>query len=332
MSRTLKKRSLKAYCKSLIYLIASKLNIDLANRHIRNNESPNAGQPICQNSINPSSLINFMHHGHLGDIVYSLQALSSIFNTTNIKINLYLERGIPNVLGYENHPSGGRTMLSEASYLYVQPLLLKQSYINEVHFQDTKFIPEECTNLAAFRSQYINQSGGVLPSWYAKYFGIAVNHASKWLDAPSLNLQFKDSLVVSFSRRYRNTSINYNFLRNFDNVYFIGLQAEYESFVKENSLINVSYIPTSNALEAAEIINSSKCFIGNQSFFFSIAEGLKKTRALEVFEPIPNVLPVGENSFEYLFTSHLVNFLNKIFQKAYINTEDRYPQYRLHLK
>jgi len=48
-------------------------------------------------------------------------------------------------------------------------------------------------------------------------------------------------------------------------------------------------------------------FIGNQSFPFSIAEGLKTLRLLEVYQRVPNVIPKGSmvmifvfRTFEYL--------------------------------
>ena len=50
---------------------------------------------------------------------------------------------------------------------------------------------------------------------------------------------------------------------------------------------NLDYYDCKNFLEAAEIIKSSKFFIGNSSFGFTIAEGLKVPRVMESYPDFP---------------------------------------------
>lgn len=57
-------------------------------------------------------------------------------------------------------------------------------------------------------------------------------------------------------------------------------------------------------LELAEIIAVCKLFIGNQSFPFSIAEGLKIQRILELSTDIINVVPEGKGGYDVLFQYH----------------------------
>jgi hypothetical protein len=51
----------------------------------------------------------------------------------------------------------------------------------------------------------------------------------------------------------------------------------------------------------ATLINSCKLFIGNQSFPFSIAEGLKVNRLLEVYHLSPNVIVEGKGAQDFLY-------------------------------
>ena len=63
----------------------------------------------------------------------------------------------------------------------------------------------------------------------------------------------------------------------------------------------LQFYKVNNFLEMATIIAGSKLFIGNQSFPFSLAEGLKANRLLEVYFQCPNVIPTGNNGFNFCF-------------------------------
>ena len=51
----------------------------------------------------------------------------------------------------------------------------------------------------------------------------------------------------------------------------------------------------------ATIINSCRLFIGNQSFPFSVAEGLKANRLLEVYPKAPNVIVEGAGANDFIY-------------------------------
>jgi hypothetical protein len=114
---------------------------------------------------------------------------------------------------------------------------------------------------------------------------------------------------VPLSRRYRNTTIDYSFLSRLTNVCFIGLKEEYEDFVKRQNLPQLRYQECRDALEFALIVASSAVFIGNQSFGFSVAEGLKVNRALEACELVPNIVPTGRGAGSFLHQRGLSNLL-----------------------
>lgn len=60
---------------------------------------------------------------------------------------------------------------------------------------------------------------------------------------------------------------------------FLGLESEYRDFVREFG--HISFIPTKNLLEVANLIASAILFIGNQSCPLAIAEGLHKRTIVE---------------------------------------------------
>ena len=62
----------------------------------------------------------------------------------------------------------------------------------------------------------------------------------------------------------------------------------------------------------AEIIKASKFYIGNMSFQYILAEGLKVPRLLEASPDFPVVFPVGPNAFDSYHQIHL-----KVLPKLY---------------
>ena len=54
----------------------------------------------------------------------------------------------------------------------------------------------------------------------------------------------------------------------------------------------------------AEIIKNSKIFIGNLSFGYTLAEGLKVQRLLESNPEFPLVYPNGGKGYDFYFQNH----------------------------
>ena len=80
---------------------------------------------------------------------------------------------------------------------------------------------------------------------------------------------------------------------------FLGLIDEYNELKKE--IPNLEFFECKDFLEMAQIINSSKVFIGNLSFGYTLAEGLKKPRLLESGPDFPLVYPNGKDAYDFYF-------------------------------
>lgn len=264
---------------------------------------------IFPNFISADSSYRFLHNGHLGDIVYSLLFLKNISTRKKKKIEYFIkiDENDGHLIG---HPSGNNIMISENAYLFIKPLIESQPYIKFLKYDESV---DDIVDLSNIRNSLINLSAGSITDWYSKIMQYSIDLSEKWLNVnPKNDNKFKDMIIVSRSERYLNISINYSFLNKLKNVFFIGSKKEFDLFKSDFNLKNIKYLPLDNAYEAANIIYSSKIFIGNQSLFFSIAEGLKVTRALEVYEPAPNVIPIGKNCSAFLTTNHLINFVEEV--------------------
>ena len=74
-----------------------------------------------------------------------------------------------------------------------------------------------------------------------------------------------------------------------DDLFFLGLKNEFDDL--KTQIENLNFYNCKNFLEMAEIIKDSKLFIGNLSFGYTLAEGLKVPRLLESNPEFPLVYP-----------------------------------------
>ena len=276
----------------------------------------------------------FKHSGHLGDIVYSLPLVKALTGSHNTSCDFFIASNTPSPYPPSAHPAGNVMMTKEA-FDFIAPLLESQNYIDKAHFVPDSGVPSQALDLDSFRNIGLNPSTGMLPGLYRKAFGVPVPIEQQWLsvEAPAAGgiAARVPPILVSRSLRYHNTSINYSLLAQFENIGFVGLGNEYQDFVDRYGLTNVEYFPVKNALEFARLLLQAQLFIGNQSFGFSIAEGLKINRALEDYEPQPNVIPIGGTCVEFIHTPSLAQFLESFFKRKLKPAKNLYPGYVLYV-
>ena len=100
-------------------------------------------------------------------------------------------------------------------------------------------------------------------------------------------------------------------MNKYKDIIFIGLNDEYQDLKKE--VTNLEFYECKDFLEAAEIIKSSKFFLGNSSFGFTIAEGLKVPRLMESFPDYPSVYPNGGHGYDFYFQDHLEKWFEYLY-------------------
>lgn len=250
--------------------------------------------------------INVVHSGNAGDIIYALPTLKKLHEISGLLINLYLRLDQPIVLsGHNSHPLG-TVMLNEKMLGFLKPLISAQSYINSCD----KYVDEKIhVNLDIFRSKTIGLNNSNISRWYSYFTGITPELWKAWLTAEP-NTAYANTIVLARSERYRNPSINFGFLKEYKNLVFIGIKSEYDDMLK--AIPDLKWVQVNDFLDLAQIIAGCKVFIGNQSFPFSIAEGLKVPRILEVFDNAPNVIPEGPNAHDHYFQEHFEELVKNL--------------------
>lgn len=232
---------------------------------------------------------SFKHSGGRGDVIYSLPTVIVLAGGT-----FYL--------------SGGGSMMTEI--LEVQP------YIKEVkHFKGSR---EEWKslkvdyNLDGFRNW--DHRNNLLTVCHLKAFNLLGSTPLFNLSQPWLyNIEPKHirPIVINKNLSYPGDNIDWDVLKGYEKkCVFLGLVQEYDSFIKMTGLnIPRHVLNPETALEFASIIKGSDIYIGNQSLGFSLAEGMKHPRVLEIYMGAPNCTPQSENGYELLTEEVLQRYL-----------------------
>jgi len=251
--------------------------------------------------IKKKSELSFLHSGQLGDLIYSLATIKELAKSH--KCNLYIQ--VNKFMQFDYKDSAKQVLLSDRSCKLIFPLLKEQDFLNSVNYYTGESID---INFDLFRKIPINLSF-YSTRWFAHVAGINIDVADTFLSTKA-HAHIKDKIIIHRSPRYRNAYINYKFLNNQKNLLCIGLEQEYKNL--KNEINNLEFHDCKNFLEMAQIIKGSKFYIGNMSFQYIIAEGLKTPRLLEASPDFPVVFPVGKNSYDAYHQNHFANFFTKL--------------------
>ncbi len=264
----------------------------------------NANVPVDLN-IPVKSAYFFKHSGNAGDLIYSLPATRALAGTNEIHFCLNLDqRGN---YGKKPHPLNG-VMLNEKMYQMLEPLLSLQSYIKSCSVYTNQKIDFD---LDLIRMYPFPASNGNISRWYFYLFATKADLAIPWLQVQPDN-NWNEHLVIARSQRYNAPAISYSFLKKYKKKIFVGVEQEWKEMKK--MLPDIEYIPVDSFLQLATIIAGSKLFIGNQSFPFSLAEGMKVNRLLEVYHQCPNVNVEGKGANDFCYQPQFEKIVQQLYE------------------
>ena len=258
-----------------------------------------------QKKIESKKELSFLHYGHLGDVVNSLPIVKELSKTH--KCNFYIQAKKPlepNARHYKRF--GDHVFLTKTNVDMLLPLFMKQPYIHKVD----KYTNQEIDiDLNLIREMPINHDLDSV-RWYFQLTGVHSDLSVPYLFVVPHKV-IKNKVVIIRNARRKNSFTNYKFLKKYENLLFIGLNDEYEDLKKE--LPNFEFYDCKDFLEMAQIIKSSKLFLGNLSFGYTIAEGLKIPRLLEAGPDFPVVYPNGKNAYDFYFQEHFEKWFNHLY-------------------
>jgi hypothetical protein len=247
------------------------------------------------------------HSGNAGDIIYALPTIKKIHEITGVPIHLCFVLDKPmNVLPVNNHPLG-TVMLNKKMADMLSPLIASQDYI---HSCETYADQQIHIDLDYFRAGLVPLDKGNIARWCGYITGVNPDLYKNWLTVEP-DTSYADMVLIARSGRYQNITVNYAFLNKYPNLKFIGVEAEYKEM--KQSIPNLTWLQVNDFLQLAQMVAGCKFFIGNQSFPFSIAEGLKVPRILELSLDTINVVPEGEHAYDFLFQEHFESLVESLY-------------------
>jgi hypothetical protein len=266
-------------------------------------------------------MIKFKTSSPSGDLMSMLPGIKKLCEDKNQKAIIYQRLDVAGI-GYEGaiHPFkneiGDEVMMNEYMLNMLKPLLETQDYIEKF---ETYTGQEYDIDLDKVRMQvFTNQPLGSINRWiFYVYPQMTCDLSESWIKTLTFStraetIEFSNKLIVNFTFRYRNTIIDYNFLKMYqDKVVFVGLKEERDFFCKQWGL-ELEYIEIDDFGELASIFAMAKGFLGNQSFCYQLAEGLKIPRILELSPVIPNVVPTGENAYDFYHQQAVEYYVDKV--------------------
>lgn len=253
-------------------------------------------------------LLNITHSGNAGDVIYALPTIKKIHEITRVPINLYLrlDKPLPAPIWSNTKHTMGSVMINQSMANMLFPLLSSQTYIQNCEAYNNQKIH---IDLDFFRNKTISLSNSNLARWCSYVTGFTPELWKPWLHTEP-NPTYADKIILARSERYRNSTISYSFLKDYKNTVFIGVKSEYEDMKK--AIPDLKWLQVKNFLELAQIIAGCKVFIGNQSFPYSIAEGLKTSRILEAYYHVAHVIPEGENAHDFYYQNHFESLVDQL--------------------
>tara|TARA_B100000029_G_scaffold491899_2_gene552582 strand:- start:1765 stop:2682 length:918 start_codon:yes stop_codon:yes gene_type:complete len=258
-----------------------------------------------QKSINSKKTLSFLHSGNLGDLIYALPVIKEL--SKDHECHFYIQANKKIEVEYFKHPAGGVYIDDRMLDLFL-PLMREQKFIHKVQKYNNQNID---INFDIFRTLPVNICFNS-PRWYFQITGVQVDLSIPYMEVDE-HKEIKNKIIIHRTFRHRNQFINYKFLRDYEDLIFIGNKEEYEDLKKD--VPNLEIYNSKDFLEMASLIKSSKFFIGNQSIAYPMAEALKVPRLLEAEPLFPVVQPVGKNAYDFYYQPHFEKFV-KILNKT----------------
>ena len=217
----------------------------------------------------------FKHSGARGDLIYSLPALRALGGGSlhiNRKYNSFFE-----------------SKVSDEEMSGILEFMRTQSYMKDVLDWNGQTVDFD---LDEFRKMETSQH--LLSETYLHKFGVSFDLSQPWIETDKITANSKAEIVVSRTPRYHAPFDWAELTPWLDRSVFVGSAIEHMQFCKDTGF-DIRHEVTKTWLELVQVILGSKLFIGNQSFAYSLAEGMKHNRILEVCLFCPNCDPQSSN-------------------------------------
>ena len=246
----------------------------------------------------------FYNPGMLGDVVYCIPFCLSCAGTY-CKEDLHKNKFtllIDTLIHHKNNCNAFQNLCMLRDLLSFQPYFEK--IVCEPHIDFGQY---GALDLGMIRKDKVDMGRGDIVYRY-RYLRPLLNFyraEDPWIILPEKINQsgydhFRNKIVIFRSQRYNNNRMSYSYLKKFsEHLVFIGFENEYVQF-RNRFDIHAEFVKQKHFIDVACILNNCRFCIGNQTFFFALADALKVPRMLEQYKNLPDVIPHGKLAMEYV--------------------------------
>lgn len=273
---------------------------------------------------NQEYFFRIKHSVNIGDIIAALPCCKKYWEITGRKI--VFAQTINRIAQYYPgaiHPTvderGQNVCVNLPMWEMIKPLVESQPYIHAFEKYEGQNIDLDFDVIRG--KTFVNMPNGMIQSWLMYAFpDLAIDLSKPWVTLPPkphpIEKKSKGKVIINFTERYRNQSIDYFFLKNYaPDLIFSGTEKEHWNFCNQWQL-NIPRLDVKNFLELAYALRTARFMLGNQSFLWNLAEAMKTPRILEVSSLAPNCAPfIGEDSYGYYHQVGAEYYFKVLFNK-----------------
>ena len=262
--------------------------------------------PIKHNEAPPTRV---KHSVNLGDLIACMGPIKRYWEVTKRKVILSQQLSMP--AAYYNgatHPTvdanGVMVTMNDFTFEMVKPLIESQPYIHYFERYEGQKVDLDFNVIRG--KTFVNLPHGAIQNWIPFAFpDLAFDLSKPWIEIDGkcpahIKKQVSGKVILNFTERYRNSIIDYFFLREYaPNLIFAGTEREYFLFCNQWQL-TIPRLEVKSFLESAYALKECRFLLANQSMLWNLADAMKTPRVLEVCQYAQNCINgVGENSFGY---------------------------------
>jgi hypothetical protein len=279
-----------------------------------------------QSSLLPvTDFTTVKHSTNLGDIIASLPAVKKYHEVTGRKIS-FMQRIDMAAMYYNGavHPTtdanGTQVCINKTMFQMIKPLLESQEYIHNFVAYDGQKVDLDFDVIRG--KTFVNLPHGAIQTWLMYAFpDLAYDISKPWMTLPNIKhpiqKKVKGKVILNFTERYRNTIVDYFFLKNYaSDLIFAGTETEHWKFCHQWQL-NIPRLEIKDFLEYAYALKACRFLLSNQSFAWNLAQALGVPRVLEVCAFAQNCIAfVGEDSYGFFHQVGLEYYTRMMFNKT----------------
>jgi hypothetical protein len=274
------------------------------------------------------------HAVNPGDLIAAMGAIKKFYDVTKHKTIVSQSTATPAAY-YPGavHPTvnerGENICCNKYMWQMLKPLIESQYYVHEFEEYEGQRIDLDF-NIIRGNNKFVNLPHGAIQCWLPLAFpDLSFDISQPWMTLEgkcptNIKKQVAGKVLLNFTERYRNSVIDYFFLKNYtDDLIFAGTEREHYLFCNRWNL-GVPRLEIKDFLELAWAIKESRFLLANQSMNWNIAEALKTPRLLEICSYAQNCIHgVGAESYGFLHqvgAEHLFRMLYNKTSNAKRNT------------